>query len=65
MGSPADPDSVVDSDCAVHGVNGLSVVDASVMPTVTRGNTNIPATMIAEHSAERLAEQAPSERKGN
>jgi choline dehydrogenase-like flavoprotein len=35
------------------------------MPTVTRGNTNIPVTMIAEHAAERLAEQAPSERKGN
>jgi 5-(hydroxymethyl)furfural/furfural oxidase len=65
MGSPDDPGSVVDSDCAVHGVDGLSVVDASVMPTVTRGNTNIPVTMIAEHAAERLAEQAPSERKGH
>jgi choline dehydrogenase-like flavoprotein len=65
MGSPDDPGSVVDSDCAVHGVDGLSVVDASVMPTVTRGNTNIPVTMIAEHAAEQLAEQAPGERKGN
>jgi 5-(hydroxymethyl)furfural/furfural oxidase len=54
MGRPGDPGSVVDADCAVHGIDGLSVVDASIMPTVTRGNTNIPVTMIAEHAAERM-----------
>jgi 5-(hydroxymethyl)furfural/furfural oxidase len=57
IGSADDPGSVVDPDCSVHGIAGLSVVDASVMPTVTRGNTNIPVTMIAEHAAERLAEK--------
>jgi choline dehydrogenase-like flavoprotein len=65
MGSPDDPGSVVDADCSVHGIEGLSVVDASVMPTVTRGNTNIPVTMIAEYAAERLAKQASGERIGN
>lgn len=58
MGRPSDPGSVVDADCAVHGVDGLSVVDASVMPTVTRGNTNIPVTMIAERAAERMTQNA-------
>jgi choline dehydrogenase-like flavoprotein len=58
MGSPRDPNSVVDANCAVHGVEGLSVVDASIMPTVTRGNTNIPVTMIAEHAAERIDTQS-------
>jgi len=45
---------VVDVDCSVHGIEGLSVADASVMPTVPRGNTNIPVTVIAEHAAERI-----------
>jgi choline dehydrogenase len=44
--------AVVDDDCRVHGVKGLRVVDASVMPTITRGNTNIPTIMIAERAAE-------------
>lgn len=44
--------AVVDDDCRVHGVEGLRVVDASVMPTITRGNTNIPTIMIAERAAE-------------
>lgn len=63
MGSADDPGSVVDADCRVLGTEGLSVVDASVMPTVTRGNTNIPVTMIAEHAAEKLAEQASNEKR--
>lgn len=58
MGSADDPGAVLDADCSVLGVDGLSVVDASVMPTVTRGNTNIPVTMIAEHAAERIARVA-------
>jgi 5-(hydroxymethyl)furfural/furfural oxidase len=61
IGSPSDDGSVVDADCAVHGVDGLSVIDASIMPTVTRGNTNIPVTMIAEHAAQRLGRHNSSE----
>ena len=52
MGPAADPNAVVDARLRVHGVPGLRVVDASVMPTITSGNTNSPTLMIAERAAE-------------
>ncbi|MBD3897956.1 GMC family oxidoreductase N-terminal domain-containing protein [Halomonas sp. ML-15] len=51
MGRAEDPMAVVDAHLRVHGVDGLRVVDASVMPTITSGNTNSPTLMIAEKAA--------------
>lgn len=45
-------DAVVDPQLQVHGITGLRVVDASIMPTVTTGNTNAPAMMIGERGAD-------------
>ena len=56
MGPRGDPGAVVDARLRVHGVAGLRVVDASVMPTITSGNTNSPTLMIAERGAQWLLE---------
>jgi len=46
--------SVVDPRLRVHGIDGLRVIDASVMPKVTAGNTNIPTVMIAAKGADMI-----------
>jgi choline dehydrogenase len=56
MGSADDPAAVVDQRLRVIGVEGLRVVDASVMPTITSGNTNSPTLMIAERASDMIRE---------
>jgi choline dehydrogenase len=58
MGPASDPMAVVDARLRVHGVQGLRIVDASVMPTITSGNTNAPTLMIAERAAQWIVEDA-------
>jgi choline dehydrogenase len=58
MGHERDALAVVDARLRVRGVQGLRVVDASVMPTITSGNTNSPTLMIAERAAEWIGQDA-------
>jgi 5-(hydroxymethyl)furfural/furfural oxidase len=54
MGRPEDRDAVVDTAGRVRGIAGLRIADASIMPTVPRGNTNIPTVMIGEKIADAI-----------
>ena len=56
MGPASDPNAVVDQFCSVHGLEGLRVVDASIMPNVVRSNPNASTMMMGERTAEWVRE---------
>ncbi len=58
MGPASDPHAVVDARLKLHGVDRVRVVDASIMPTITSGNTNSPTLMIAERAAGWIVDDA-------
>ena len=53
-GSTDNPMTVLASDCKLRGISKLRVVDASVMPTITSGNTNAPVMFIAENVSKKM-----------
>jgi len=59
MGTASDPLAAVDDRLRLYGISGLRVADASVMPTITSGNTNTPTAMIAEKAASFVLADAP------
>jgi choline dehydrogenase len=59
MGPDSDPGAVVDGECRVHGVEGLRVVDASIMPSIPSGNLNAPTIMLAEKAADLIRGRPP------
>jgi choline dehydrogenase len=59
MGDPADPMTVVDPQARVVGLDGLRVVDSSIMPSITTGNLNAPTIMLAEKCADAILGRAP------
>ena len=59
MGDPADPMTVVDPQARVVGLDGLRVVDSSIMPSITTGNLNAPTIMLAEKCADAILGRPP------
>ncbi len=59
MGRADDPAAVVDPECRVIGVDGLRVIDSSIMPAVTTGNLNAPTIMLAEKAADHVLGRPP------
>ena len=65
MGPHSDNFSVVDAKLKVHGVKGLRIVDASIMPTIVGGNTNAPVIMIGEKAADMIHDEYKRKKKTN
>jgi 5-(hydroxymethyl)furfural/furfural oxidase len=60
MGPASNPRSVVDPECRVIGMEGLRVIDCSVMPEIVRANTHLSTVMIAEKMSDRIRGRDPA-----